>query len=162
MVEPINIFTDGSCLVNPGGPGGYAAIILRPGEEPVEISGGDPSTTNNRMEMVAIIEGLKAAGQHRKIIVHSDSKYVINGFKAGCVKGWKRRGWKKAGGGQVKNVDLWMELDNLCSKVNVAWIWVKGHNGHEFNELADNLAGEAARNFIKEKQNGEDLTVVKL
>lgn len=91
----IKVYTDGSCLINPGGPGGWAAVILADKCDPVEISGGAPETTNNRMEMTAVIEGLKAVAQAQQVTVFSDSQYVINGFKAGWVNSWKKRGWNK-------------------------------------------------------------------
>lgn len=136
----IEIYTDGSCLKNPGGAGGYAAVILVNGKNTQEIVGGEPSTTNNRMEMMAVIEGLKIFGSGTAICVYSDSKYVIEGFSRGYVKKWKKNNWTTSSKTPVKNQDLWEVLDRIHSRLTVSWTWVKGHAGDEWNERCDVLA----------------------
>ena len=142
MSETVEIFTDGSCLGNPG-PGGWAAI-LRMGEREKEISGGERSTTNNRMEMLAAIRALAALKRPCTVALHTDSKYLIDGI-TGWIHGWKRRGWKTAAKKPVRNAELWQELDALAARHDVSWHWVKGHAGHPENERADELAREAAQ-----------------
>ena len=121
----IEIYTDGSCLKNPGGPGGWAAIIVQNGSEE-ELHGGENETTNNRMEMTAVIEGLVALPESSEAKVFSDSQYVINTM----TRNWKRN----------KNQDLWAKLDTAVQRRNVTWQWVRGHSGHLMNERADRLA----------------------
>ncbi len=132
----INIFTDGACSGNPG-PGGWGALIID-GDNRKEIYGGEPETTNNRMEMQAAIEALKATGT-APIILHTDSQYLKNGINI-WIHGWKKNGWKNASKKPVKNKDLWLELDELTKSREVDWRWVKGHDGHPGNERADELA----------------------
>ena len=135
----IDIFTDGACSGNPG-PGGWGAI-LRMDEKEKELFGGEPQTTNNRMEMMAVIEALKALKQPvtLPVRVHTDSQYVQKGISE-WIHNWKRRGWKTASKEPVKNADLWRELDQLASQQKIEWIWVRGHVGHVENERADVLA----------------------
>ncbi|TRZ65434.1 MAG: ribonuclease HI [Rhodocyclaceae bacterium] len=133
----IEIFTDGACSGNPG-PGGWGAI-LRHGATEKELFGGEMLTTNNRMEMMAVIEALRALKKPVQARVHTDSQYVQKGISE-WIHGWKRRGWKTAGRQPVKNEDLWRELDRLAAQHQVEWIWVKGHAGHAENERADVLA----------------------
>ncbi|MBI5898519.1 MAG: ribonuclease HI [Rhodocyclales bacterium] len=133
----IEIFTDGACSGNPG-PGGWGAI-LRKGATEKELFGGEPLTTNNRMEMTAVIEALRALRQPVAARVHTDSQYVQKGISE-WIHGWKRRGWKTAGKEPVKNEDLWRELDRLAAQHQIEWIWVRGHAGHPENERADALA----------------------
>ena len=133
----IEIFTDGACSGNPG-PGGWGAI-LRHGATEKELFGGEVLTTNNRMEMMAVIEALRALKKPVQARVHTDSQYVQKGISE-WIHGWKRRGWKTAGRQPVKNEDLWRELDRLAAQHQVEWIWVKGHAGHAENERADVLA----------------------
>ena len=133
----IEIFTDGACSGNPG-PGGWGAI-LRHGATEKELFGGEILTTNNRMEMMAVIEALRALKKPVQARVHTDSQYVQKGISE-WIHGWKRRGWKTAGRLPVKNEDLWRELDRLAAQHQVEWIWVKGHAGHAENERADVLA----------------------
>jgi ribonuclease HI len=133
----IEIFTDGACSGNPG-PGGWGAI-LRKGATERELFGGEPLTTNNRMEMMAVIEALRALKQPVTARVHTDSQYVQKGISE-WIHGWKRRGWKTAGKEPVKNEDLWRELDALAAPHTIEWIWVRGHAGHPENERADALA----------------------
>ena len=133
----IDIFTDGACSGNPG-PGGWGAI-LRKGVSEKELFGGETLTTNNRMEMTAVIEALRALKQQVHARVHTDSQYVQKGISE-WIHGWKRRGWKTANKEPVKNEDLWRELDRLAAQHTIEWIWVKGHAGHPENERADELA----------------------
>ena len=142
----IEIFTDGACSGNPG-PGGWGAI-LRHGDTEKELFGGEGLTTNNRMEMMAVIEALRALKGPVQARVHTDSQYVQKGISE-WIHGWKRRGWKTANKEPVKNEDLWRELDRLAAQHKIEWIWVKGHAGHVENERADVLARrgvELARN----------------
>ena len=142
----IEIFTDGACSGNPG-PGGWGAI-LRKGDTEKELFGGELLTTNNRMEMMAVIEALRALKGPVQARVHTDSQYVQKGISE-WIHGWKRRSWKTANKEPVKNEDLWRELDRLAAQHKIEWIWVKGHAGHAENERADVLARrgvELARN----------------
>ena len=133
----VTIFTDGACSGNPG-PGGWGAI-LRSGSHEKEIWGGEPATTNNRMELLAVIRALDALKRPVAARVHTDSQYVKNGISE-WIKGWKARGWKTASKEPVKNADLWRALDDAASRHQVKWLWVRGHNGHPENERADALA----------------------
>ncbi len=132
---PIEIFTDGACSGNPG-PGGWGVLIIDHGSER-ELNGGEASTTNNRMEMLAAIEALKATTG--AIILHTDSTYVKNGITQ-WINGWKKNGWKTAAKKPVKNQDLWIALDEATAGRDIDWRWVKGHAGHPGNERADALA----------------------
>lgn len=145
----IVIYTDGSCLKNPGGPGGHAAII-KIGEKMQEVVGSESSTTNNRMEMKAAIEALKVFPQPTSVVLHTDSQYLKNGFTNGWVKNWKCNGWMTRSKEPVKNQELWIELDRLISLHKVTWKWVKGHNGNPLNERCDELAVGAAMTRAKE------------
>ena len=136
----IDIFTDGACSGNPG-PGGWAAI-LRSGSHEKEISGGDKATTNNRMELMAVIEGLNALKAAGPVTIHTDSRYVMDGASKWIVN-WKKKAWKTAGKKPVKNEDLWRALDDAMARHTVHWIWVAGHSGHPENERADQLARNA-------------------
>lgn len=144
------VYTDGSCLRNPDGPGGYAAVLLQRGStEPVTIHGGEPSTTNNRMEMRAAIEALQAIDPSATILLYTDSQYLKRGFTNHWVRNWKRNGWKTAKGTDVLNKDLWMQLDALLAEHKVTFQWVKGHAGHEYNEQCDELAKSEAFKFAR-------------
>lgn len=137
----IRAATDGSILVNPDGPGGWAVIF----EDGSALWGSDPSTTNNRMELQAVIEALRAVEESSRLTIECDSQYVCKGISI-WLAGWKRRGWKNGYGGPIKNQDLWEEIDRQVARhVEVTMRWVRGHNGHVRNELADQYAGEAAR-----------------
>jgi len=138
----IEIFTDGACSGNPG-PGGWGAI-LRKGDSEKELFGGEALTTNNRMEMMAVIEALRALKGPVQARVHTDSQYVQKGISE-WIHGWKRRGWKTANKEPVKNEDLWREMDRLAAQHEIEWIWVKGHAGHAENERADELANKGMR-----------------
>ena len=133
----IEIFTDGACRGNPG-PGGWGAL-LRKGKHEKELWGGALDTTNNRMEMTAVIESLKALKKPSEVVLTTDSQYVRKGITEWIV-GWKKRNWMTAAKQPVKNVDLWKEIDALAAKHTVDWRWVKGHSGHAENELVDQLA----------------------
>jgi ribonuclease HI len=136
----IDIFTDGACSGNPG-PGGWAAI-LRSGHHEKELSGGEKATTNNRMELMAVIEGLKALKNKSAVTIHTDSRYVMDGASK-WILGWKKKGWKTADKKPVKNEDLWRVLDDEMARHEVHWVWVPGHSGHPENERADQLARDA-------------------
>jgi ribonuclease HI len=140
----VQIWTDGACSGNPG-PGGWGAI-LRYGESDKELRGGEALTTNNRMELLAAIRALEALTRPCAVDVHTDSQYLRGGV-TGWLQGWKRNGWKTADKKQVKNQDLWQELDKLIARHDVAWHWVKGHAGHDENERADELAREGMAPF---------------
>ena len=136
-MKHVEIFTDGACRGNPG-PGGWGAL-LRYGKVERELFGGEPDTTNNRMELQAAIEGLRALSRRCKVTLTTDSVYVKNGITT-WLDGWKKKGWKTAARKPVKNVDLWQALDEQNQRHEVQWHWVKGHSGHRENEMADQLA----------------------
>lgn len=137
----LKIWTDGSCLGNPG-PGGWA-FVATDGKNVARRSGGEANTTNNRMELTAVIKALSAARKHSELELHTDSQYVKNGMES-WVKNWKRNNWRTADKKPVKNQDLWMQLDQLAGQIKINWHWVKGHAGEEFNECCDELARTAA------------------
>lgn len=140
-MKRVEIFTDGACKGNPGR-GGWGAI-LRSGSHEKELSGHEPATTNNRMEMTATIRALTALTEPCDVTLHTDSKYVIDGITK-WVNGWQRNGWKTAARKPVLNSDLWMALLDAVRPHRVRWVWVKGHDGHPENERADRLASNAA------------------
>lgn len=142
QLKNVKIFSDGSCLKNPGGPGGYGIVLQYRGEER-EFSDGFHSTTNNRMEMMGALIGLERLKYPCNVILHSDSQYLKNGMTQ-WMKWWKRNGWMTSDKKPVKNVDLWKRLDEAASRHNVRWKWVKGHAGHRENEICDRLAKIAA------------------
>ena len=137
MTPAVVIYSDGACSGNPG-PGGWGAVMIS-GTPRKEISGGEPGTTNNRMELMAAIQALEALKKPCKVELHTDSQYVMKGISE-WIHGWKRRGWKTADNKPVKNDDLWRRLDTARARQDVSWNWVKGHAGHELNERADALA----------------------
>jgi ribonuclease HI len=141
-MKHVQLITDGACLGNPG-PGGWA-YILRFGGFAREASGSAPETTNNRMELTAAIEGLRALKEPCKVEVVTDSEYVKNGITT-WIHGWKRNGWKTAAKKPVVNQDLWMELDRAANGHQIAWTWTKGHADHDDNNRCDELATQAAR-----------------
>ena len=140
-MKHVEVFTDGACKGNPG-PGGWGAI-LRMGSHEKELSGGEAETTNNRMEMTAVIRALNALVEPCVVTVHTDSRYVIDGMTK-WIEGWKRKGWVNASKQPVRNQDLWHDLIEAVKHHQVEWQWVKGHNGHAENERADRLASDAA------------------
>lgn len=133
----VDIYTDGACKGNPG-PGGWG-VVLRTGRHEKELWGGEPETTNNRMELTAVIRALEALKRPVSARIHTDSKYVQQGIST-WIHAWKKNGWKTASKAPVKNADLWQRLDSLASQHELQWIWVKGHAGHPDNERADALA----------------------
>jgi ribonuclease HI len=143
-VKKVEIYTDGSCKQNPG-PGGWGAILVYQGKE-MELSGGAADTTNNRMELTAVIEALQRLREPCQVLLTTDSKYVSDGISKGWAVSWRARGWKKADKSPALNPDLWGTLLDLCEIHSVKFHWVKGHAGHPYNERCDTLAqGEAQR-----------------
>lgn len=139
-MKTVEIFTDGACRGNPG-PGGWGAL-LRFGAVEKSLYGGEKLTTNNRMELMAAIEGLTALKEPCHVVITTDSQYVRKGITEWLI-GWKRNGWRTAAKAPVKNADLWQQLDTLNQQHKVEWRWVKGHSGHRENEIADSLANRA-------------------
>jgi ribonuclease HI len=142
MTEPIQIYTDGACKGNPG-PGGYGAVLVF-GETRKELSGGFRKTTNNRMELLACIAGLRSLTRPCAVSLTSDSTYVVNAMEKGWAKRWRSKDWKLSPTKSAKNPDLWKELLELCEKHSVTFTWVKGHSGHPENERCDELAVAAS------------------
>ena len=133
----IRIYTDGACRGNPG-PGGWGALILKDNEE-IKLNGGQNDTTNNQMELTAVIKALNFFSESMEIEIFTDSKYVMDGITE-YIKKWKVNGWKTASKKPVKNSDLWKQLDYLTTQHSIKWNWVKGHSGHRENDIADELA----------------------
>ena len=146
MTPGVLIYTDGACSGNPG-PGGWGAILMF-GEKTKEICGGEPATTNNRMELMAAIQALETLTKPCKVELHTDSQYVMKGISE-WIHSWKRRGWRTADNKPVKNDDLWRRLDEARQRHDVQWRWVKGHAGHEHNERADALAGQGLAETLR-------------
>ena len=143
------IFTDGGCRGNPG-PGGWGAL-LQAGDRKKEIFGGEFDTTNNRMELMAVIRALEMLKRPASVQIHTDSQYVQKGISQ-WIHQWKRNGWRTSSKKPVKNADLWQILDNLTDQHRIQWIWVKGHAGHTGNECADQLANRGIDELLAEKQ----------
>jgi ribonuclease HI len=139
MRPKVTIYTDGACKGNPG-PGGWGAVLMSGGHEK-DLYGYDPETTNNRMELMAVISALEALKKPCDVMLYADSQYVLKGIKE-WIHGWKSRGWKTADKKPVKNDDLWIRLDAACQPHKIKWNWVKGHAGNELNERADALANK--------------------
>ena len=146
MTQPIRIYTDGACRGNPG-PGGWGALLVA-GERERELWGGEPLTTNNRMELTAAIRGLEALKRRCRVDLYTDSQYVRNGIREWLAQ-WKKRGWKTADKKPVKNQDLWERLDELVGGHDVEWHWVRGHSGHDGNERADALANRGIDELVR-------------
>ncbi|AQZ95491.1 ribonuclease HI [Halopseudomonas phragmitis] len=146
MTQAIEIFTDGACKGNPG-PGGWG-VLLRWGEHEKALCGGEPDTTNNRMELMAAIQGLQALKKSSQVILTTDSEYVMKGIRE-WMPNWKKRGWKTSSRQPVKNADLWQQLDELVAQHQVEWRWVRGHSGHRENEIADALANQGVEQVLK-------------
>lgn len=145
-MKRVTIYTDGACRGNPG-PGGWGAI-LQFGEAERELCGGEPDTTNNRMEMTAAIRALEALRERCAVDLHTDSTYLRNGITE-WLEGWKRRGWRTAAKKPVRNQDLWVALDALAERHDVTWHWVRGHAGHDGNERADELANRGLEENLR-------------
>lgn len=139
------LYTDGACSGNPG-PGGWGALLLWKGKER-EMTGGAPDTTNNRMEMMAVIEGLKALKKPCYVKIHSDSALIVNTFKKGWIKSWQQRGWKKSNKKPVENRDLWEKMLKAMKPHTIEWIKVKGHADNQLNNRVDRLAVQASQQF---------------
>lgn len=146
-MKEVSLYTDGACRGNPGR-GGWGAILVY-GIYEKEMSGGEPLTTNNRMELMAAISGLEALKEPCKVTLYSDSKYLVDAFNEGWIYSWRDAGWKR-GKDELKNPDLWARLYELTEKNKVEFIWVKGHDGHEYNERCDKLATSFADSFNTE------------
>ena len=140
----IELFSDGACKGNPG-LGGWG-VLIKNSKTLNELKGSQQQTTNNRMELIAVIEGLKSIKKHSHIQITTDSMYVKNGINQ-WINNWKKNGWRTATKKPVKNKDLWQELDELVQNYSIKWLWVKGHSGHPGNERADQLANEAIEEF---------------
>ena len=149
-MKQVQVFTDGACSGNPG-PGGWGAVV-RFGDKERELCGGADDTTNNRMELTAAIEGLRALNEPCEVVLTTDSTYVKDGITR-WLANWKKNGWKTAAKKAVKNQDLWQELDQQTSRHTVQWQWVKGHSGHPENERADALANQGM-DKVKGSANG--------
>ena len=144
------LFTDGACAGNPG-PGGWAYVLIHPAScKQREESGGEPHTTNNRMELMAAISALEALKRPSHVDLHTDSEYVKNGITT-WIHGWKKNGWRTADRKPVKNAELWQRLEEALARHEVKWHWVKGHAGHPENERADALAREGMKPFLRSK-----------
>ena len=144
-MKKVTIYTDGACSGNPG-PGGYGCVLVYKGHEK-ELSGGEAETTNNRMELTAVISALSALKEPCEVSLVSDSKYVVDAIEKGWLDSWRRSGWKKADNKPVQNVDLWEKLVPLLELHTITFEWVKGHDGHKYNERCDALAVAAAEKF---------------
>lgn len=145
-MKQIEIYTDGACSGNPG-PGGWGAVLVYNGKEK-ELSGSEKETTNNRMELTAVIMALNALNQPCEVKLTTDSKYVCDAINKRWVYSWRKNGWKKSDKKPALNVDLWKELLSLLEKHEVEFIWVKGHNGHKYNEICDALAVKEYQKYL--------------
>ena len=146
-MKQIEIYTDGACSGNPG-PGGWGAVLVYNGKEK-ELSGSEKNTTNNRMELTAVIMALNALNQPCEVKLTTDSKYVCDAINKSWVYSWRKNGWKKSDKKPALNVDLWKELLSLLEKHEVEFIWVKGHNGHKYNEICDALAVKEYQKYLQ-------------
>lgn len=147
-MDKVEIYTDGSCLSNPG-PGGWAAVLVCRGKEKV-LSGGDPDTTNNKMELTGAIEAFAALKRPCEVVLCSDSKYVIQGLSENRAKMWRFNGWRRSDGKPALNIELWEKLLELTEPHKVEYLWIKGHNGHPYNERCDIIARSIAMSYKKE------------
>lgn len=145
-MKHVEIYTDGACRNNPGR-GGWGAILVYGGREK-QLSGGEAETTNNRMELSAVIAALSALREPCKVTLTTDSQYVVNAIEKGWLESWRKNNWKKSDKSKVLNVDLWEQLVGLLEEHEVEFVWVKGHNGHPYNERCDELATAFADSFI--------------
>ncbi len=144
-MKDITLITDGACLGNPG-PGGWACIVRVDGSDHM-LKGGAPDTTNNRMEISAVLEGLRSLAEPANVLIISDSRYTIDAFEKNWIGNWIKNGWKNASKKPVKNRDLWEQLHAEINKHQISWQWVKGHSGHPDNEMVDQVAREEADRF---------------
>lgn len=144
-MKEVYMYTDGACKGNPGA-GGFCCILRYKGKEKL-VSGGEANTTNNRMELCAVISGLEILREPCEVTVYSDSKYVVDAMKLGWARGWKEKGWKKSDGKTALNTDLWERLLSLSEMHRLRFVWVKGHDGHEYNERCDREAVAQAEKF---------------
>lgn len=144
-MKKVELYTDGACRGNPG-PGGWGAILVYHGVEK-ELSGGEPMTTNNRMELMGAISGLSCLKEKCEVVLTSDSKYLVDAINKGWLESWKKNGWRKADKSAVLNVELWQRIDKLISYHSVSFVWVHGHTGHPYNERCDALATAYADRF---------------
>ncbi len=144
-MKEVDMYTDGACKGNPGA-GGFCCILKYKGKEKL-VSGGEANTTNNRMELRAVISGLEILREPCEVTVYSDSKYVVDAMKLGWARGWKEKGWKKSDGKTALNTDLWERLLSLSEMHRLRFVWVKGHDGHEYNERCDREAVAQAEKF---------------
>ena len=144
-MKEVDMYTDGACKGNPGA-GGFCCILRYKGKEKL-VSGGEANTTNNRMELCAVISGLEILREPCEVTVYSDSKYVVDAMKLGWAGGWKEKGWKKSDGKTALNTDLWERLLSLSEMHRLRFVWVKGHDGHEYNERCDREAVAQAEKF---------------
>mgnify|MGYP006271742035 FL=1 len=151
MTAPVEIWTDGACRGNPG-PGGWGAV-LRSGATEMHLWGGEPATTNNRMELTAAVEALGALRRPSRVALHTDSRYVRDGID-GWIRNWKRNGWRTAARKPVANADLWQALDAARERHEVTWHWVRGHSGDAGNDLADRLANRGIDEFARAGETG--------
>ena len=147
-MKEVSLYTDGACRGNPGR-GGWGAILVY-GKFEKEMSGGEAMTTNNRMELLAAISGLEALKEPCSVTLYSDSKYLVDAFLQGWVESWRAVGWRR-GKDELKNPDLWVRLFELTEKHEIKFVWVKGHNGHDYNERCDKLACDFADSFLEVK-----------
>jgi len=143
-MSKIEIYTDGACSGNPG-PGGWGAVLLYK-EHEKRISGGEKDSTNNRMELRAVSEALKTLKKPSELTIYTDSKYVMDGITK-WIFSWKKNGWKTANKKPIKNIEFWQDLDEEAARHRIEWVWVKGHSGNCFNEVADQLARDAVEKF---------------
>lgn len=146
-MKKVDLYTDGACRGNPGR-GGWGAILVYNGKEK-ELSGGEPMTTNNRMELMAAIAGLSALREPCEVVLTSDSKYLVDAINKGWLESWKKNGWRKADKSAVLNVELWQKIDMLLDIHDVSFVWVHGHTGHPYNERCDALATAFADSFAE-------------
>lgn len=146
-MKKVELYTDGACRGNPGR-GGWGAILVY-GSKEKELSGGEPMTTNNRMELMAAIAGLEALRVPCKVTLTSDSKYLVDAINKGWLESWKKNGWRKADKSAVLNVELWKKIDMLLAVHDVSFVWVHGHTGHPYNERCDALATAFADSFAE-------------
>lgn len=154
-MKHVDIYTDGACRGNPGR-GGWGAVLVY-GAHERELSGGDPNTTNNRMELLGVINALSALKEPCEVTLTSDSSYVVNAVNNGWAVGWRANGWRKADKSKALNVDLWEQLLSLLERHTVTFVWVKGHAGHPYNERCDKLATAFADSFpVAEEGNAQN------